>query len=436
LGVELNGQLVVAVLAGLGVTALLLGVIGLLRRRARVLRQLSFPLSVAALAAGLKVMTLFGVEKLEPLAKGVDWLFLLAGVLLAIRIAAMYYLDVHLFHSRGVRLPPLLPPVLVTVAYLIAGFVILRVAYPGLELQGIVATSAITSLVLGLALQPILGNFFSGLVISLERPYRINDWIKVGDVEARVVDITWRTTHLRTRDNDNLIYPNAEIANREIINFYYPHPLHLERVEVGVHYRTPPYRVKAAMLAAASRVDGLLEKPSPEVFVLEFGDSAILYELRVWIEDIAGRPKIESDIRTEIWEEFHRRDITIPFPIRTLEIEPKAGTLALKRAAAEAESKPQARLYVSAGPDRGRTLHLGEDPITIGRSSACDLSLKVPQASKEHCRIEWRENGYWMVDLGSQFGTQVNGKKAEERRLQDLDEISIGGDSLRFESHG
>ena len=92
-----------------------------------------------------------------------------------------------------------------------------------------------------------------------------------------------------------------------------------------MHYRTPPYRVKQALLDAADRTEGVLEKPSPEVYLLDFGDSAILYELRIWIEDIAHRPRIGSHCRSEIWEEFRRQGITIPYPIRTLEFEGSGG---------------------------------------------------------------------------------------------------------------
>lgn len=428
-------QLGLAILAGCAVMALLVFVIRLLQRRNRVLRQLGFPLYVGALVAGLEVATLFRVEALAGVEQGLGWLLVFFVVVAAIRLAGLYYFDVYLFSSRGVRLPPLLPPVFVIAAYLLAALIILRQAFPELDVTPILATSAITSLVLGLALQPILGNFFSGLVISLERPFRINDWVKVGDVEARVVDITWRTTHLRTRDNDNVILPNAEIANQEILNYYYPHPLHLERIHVGVHYRTPPYRVKSALLAATRQVKAVLEKPSPEVYVNEFGDSAIDYELRVWIEDIAQRPRIASDIRAEIWEEFRRRGITIPFPIRTLEIEPRAGTLGIKRAVeSRGEGAAEGRLYVARGPDRGAATALGEEPVTIGRSSACDLTLGGGRISKEHCRVEWRGDGYFVVDLGSQFGTIVNERKVEEQRLADLDRIEVGEDVLRFES--
>ena len=119
-------------------------------------------------------------------------------------------------------------------------------------------------------------------------PFRINDWILVGDQEGRVTSITWRTTHLRTRDNDNLIFPNAKIAGETVLNYLYPHALHMERIYVGVHYRTPPYRVRAALVSAGGRVDGVLDKPHPQVYTFEFDDSAITYELRVWINDMAG----------------------------------------------------------------------------------------------------------------------------------------------------
>ena len=135
------------------------------------------------------------------------------------------------------------------------------IAFPGLNIGPLLASGAVTSLVLGLALQPILGNFFSGLVISLERPFRIDDWIEYQGIEAKVVGITWRTTRLRTRDNDDLVVSNARIAQEDVKNFYYPHPLHMERIYVGVHYRTPPYRVKQALLRAAARVDKVLDKP-------------------------------------------------------------------------------------------------------------------------------------------------------------------------------
>ena len=96
----------------------------------------------------------------------------------------LYYFEIYLHAKRGMRLPPLLIGVSFLVAYLVVGLLIFRVAFPDVGIAPLLATSAVTSLVLGLALQPILGNFFAGLVITVERPFRINDWIRYGGRRA------------------------------------------------------------------------------------------------------------------------------------------------------------------------------------------------------------------------------------------------------------
>ena len=289
--------------------------------------------------------------------------------------------------------------------------------------------TAITSLVIGLALQPILGNIFAGIVIGLEKPYRINDWIKLGDVEGRVVSISWRTTQLRTRESDNLIIPNAKMAEDRILNYYYPHPMHLEKIVVGADYKTPPYRVRQALFAAAAGVPGVLEKPTPDVYVLAFADSSINYELRVWIEDIAQRPRIGSDIRSRVWEEFAKRGITIPFPMRTIEMAPRP-----RRAAGERPAT--ARLFVAAGPEAGQELAIGSARVLVGRTRTCDLPLTDTQASKEHIAIELQPEGFVLTDLETSNGTKLNGAPVTRAVLQPMDRIFIGDTVLVFEADG
>jgi hypothetical protein len=349
-----------------------------------------------------------------------------------LRLAGLFVFDVQL-QQKGLRLPPLLPAVSMFLVYLVAGFITLKVTFPQYDITPLVATSAVTSLVLGLALQPILGNFFAGLVISLEKPFRINDWIRVGEHEGRVVAITWRTTHLRTRDNDNVVIPNGKIADERVLNYYYPHPVHLERILVGVHYKTPPYRARRALMEAAAGVAGVLDKPTPEVYLVAFSDSAVTYELRVWIDDVAQGPRIASDLRQRIWEELQREGLTIPYPTLTLEIPPRAR----RRAATgeeEAGGPPPARLFVAEGAERGQTLVLDGQPATVGRSRSCALHLSEAQASKEHLKIEWTPEGYVMTDLGSSFGTRVNGRAASRVALRPLDRIAVGDTVLVFES--
>jgi small-conductance mechanosensitive channel len=434
-GLEMSPMVVttLALLASVGTFAALVVLVTWLQRKVFLIRQLAFPLWVAAAAAGVEAFILAqpGYRPAD-MHRALLWLLLFCGLALVLRLLGLYLFDIHLYAQKGVRTPPLLTAVTMAVIYLVTGLITLRLMVPNLDVTPLVATSAVTSLVLGLALQPILSNFFAGLVLSVERPFRINDWIRVGEQEGRVVAITWRTTHLRTRDNNNLVIPNGKLAEERVLNYYYPHPAHMERIKVGADYRTPPYRVRRALLAAVAGVPGALDKPSPDVYVLSFDDSAILYELRVWSNDVVQAPRIASETRARIWEEFKKAGITIPFPIRTLELPPRPRRTPVGEAG---EDRPRpAHLYVAEGPDRGLSLALEGAAVTVGRSRDCELRLNEPKASKEHLRIVWADGAWQLTDLESSFGTQVNSQSATRKTLVPLDRITIGGTVIIFES--
>lgn len=418
-------QIFLAVLSSLGVIVAAAILVEPLARRLLFVRQLRAPLYLAALAGAIKVYTLFQVPQSEIVGRALFWALMFLPIMLLVRFFALYYFDLHLKVHRAVVLPPMIATVAVWTAYFIAGLLTIKVAFPNFNLTALAATSAVTSLVLGLALQPILANFFAGLVITAERPFRINDWVRIGDREGRVVGITWRTTQLRTRNNDNLIIPNGKIADAEMINFYQPHKLHMERINVGLHYSTPPYRARRVLIDALAGLDGVLDNPTPEVYVLSFDDSSVLYEVRIWIEDYANQPRISSEVRSRIWEACRKAGISIPYPIRTLELAPRPS-----RAAAR---EPKARLFVTDGDDRGQLFRLGAAPATIGRSRTCDLALTDPQASKEHLRVEWTGSAWQLTDLGSSFGTKVNGQPVAQTELRDLDRIGVGNSVIVFE---
>jgi hypothetical protein len=161
----------------------------------------------------------------------------------------------------------------------------------------------------------------------------------------------------------------------------------MERIYVGAHYRTPPHRVERALLDAAARVEGLVENPSSQVFTVRFDDSAITYELRVWTEDISSLPRIRRQCHREIWEEFRRHAIPIPFPIRTLEIEPRARTLEVVTAEKPTVAAVTASLWVAEGPDRGKAIVLLDGKsVLVGRSSHCDLAATRRVTCSRICR--------------------------------------------------
>ena len=429
-------RMTLAILGSAGLLSLLIVVVAALGRRFFWLRQLAFPLYVGAGVAALEVFRLIEPDY-QPAAmrEALGWAGLFLGLITVFRLLGMYLFEVHLTARRGMRLPPLLPAVSMLLVYLVTALVTLRISFPKLDVAPLIATSAVTSLVLGLALQPILGNFFAGLVISVEKPFRINDWIKVGEQEGRVMAITWRTTHLRTRDNDNLVIPNSKLADERVLNFYYPHPLHMERIKVAAHFDEAPYHVRRVLLDCAAGVAGVLDKPAPDVYVLAFDPSAVVYELRIWIEDMAQGPKIASDVRARVWEEFHKEGIVIPYPIQTLEISRSEHPRHAAERRLAQEGPPPARLYVAEGAERGQSLALdGTGQVLIGRSRACALPLTDPNASKEHLRIAWEDGDWVMTDLGSSRGTRVNGKPETRAVLRPFDRIAIGDTVMIFES--
>jgi small-conductance mechanosensitive channel len=421
-------RLVIAFLASIALTALLCAV-WLSLRRFVLIKQLTFVLVVASFAAGMRLFVEIEPATRDSFKDALSWVVIFLAAAAVIRIASLLVFEVIL-PGRGFRPPEALPTVSVSLAYLIAAMVTIKLVWPAMEMGGVLGASAVTSLVLGLALQPILGNFFAGFVVSVEKPFRINDWIHVGEHDGRVIAINWRTTHVRTRENDTVIIPNSKVADGELLNYFYPNPMRLEAIRVGVHYRHPPYRVREVMLRAVVGVPGTLAKPTPDVFLITFGDSAIVYELRVWIEDIADQPKIRSLVQMNIWEEFKRSGIAIPFPIRTLELAPRP-----KTAARAADVPPAAGLFVVMGPEAGTEVPLAASPALVGRSQDCQLVLGDHQVSKEHVRIEWNADGFVLTDLGSTHGTKVNGHVVTSARLQPLDRIQIGETVLVFETY-
>jgi small-conductance mechanosensitive channel len=182
--------------------------------------------------------------------------------------------------------------------------------------QQLVTTSAVSAVVLGFALQDTLGNAFAGLAIQSEKPFQVGHWIRVGEHEGRVADVTWRATKLRTKAGNLVILPNNVVSKEPIVNYSEPTaPFRLE-VEVGASYLVPPNKVKAALMEALRRSSRVMPTPTPEVLLVAFADSAITYRVRFWIEDYAADELSRDEVRTAIYYSFQRHDIEIPWPIQ------------------------------------------------------------------------------------------------------------------------
>ncbi len=180
----------------------------------------------------------------------------------------------------------------------------------------LLATSAVSAVVLGFALQDTLGNAFAGLAIQSEKPFHVGQWVRVGDFEGRVAAITWRATKLRTKTGNFVVLPNNIVSKEAIINYSEPAaPTRIE-VEVGASYLVPPAAVKTAIDEAIANAPRALKVPAPDVILGGFDSSAITYRARFWIQDFEHDEHARDQVRTAIYYAFGRHGVEIPWPIQ------------------------------------------------------------------------------------------------------------------------
>jgi len=170
---------------------------------------------------------------------------------------------------------------------------------------------------IGFGSQTVLSNFISGLLLLAERPIRTGDLVEVGGIVGTVDSIGLRSTRIQTPDNFHIIVPNAAFLESNVVNWTHEDPMLRLRVKVGVAYGTRVRKVEELLLQAASEHPRCVSRPSdPTVIFSDFGDSALLFEVRFWIRytEQTDRAAIQSDIRYRIDELFTENGIVIAFP--------------------------------------------------------------------------------------------------------------------------
>lgn len=191
----------------------------------------------------------------------------------------------------------------------------------GVNLSSLAVVAGALGVGIGFGLQNIVSNFVSGLIILAERPIQIGDRVDLGGTVGRVERIGARATHVLTNDNIIVIVPNSEFVTGRVINWTHIDPRVRFRVSVGVAYRSDPRVVEKLLLEIAAGNPHVLQNPQPTVVFKEFGESALVFELRIWSSDMAHRPgALESQINHAIWEKFKAHGIEIPFPQRDLRV--------------------------------------------------------------------------------------------------------------------
>ena len=291
----------------------------LLKRRAGVRLGVVYRLFALALAFYAAITT-YGVQ--TTWRGHVGALVILSGTALVVGLVDRYIWDYYYETRRQIVIPKLLREFTAAVIFLIALLLVLSIGYQAQsELKGLLAGSGVVAIILGFGMQNLLKTLVAGAELQIGKPYKLGDWLKIGDHIGQVTEINWADTRLRTNDAVSIEIPNNKIVEDTITNLSFPTSLHAMRITIGADYGVPPNRVKDALRRAASHAEGIVLDPPPKAYLKDFGDSAILYEIKFWMNSHATYNDLCDAIRTNVWYEFKRQKINIPFPVRTLQID-------------------------------------------------------------------------------------------------------------------
>ena len=170
---------------------------------------------------------------------------------------------------------------------------------------------------IGFGLQGIVNNFVCGLILLFERPLTEGDTIEIVDIgRAYIRKIGLRATIVRTMDEADLIIPNADLVHNQVTNWTLTNRQIRLRVPIGVAYGSDVSMVVETIMTCAREQKEVVKSPLPEVLFMNFGDSSLNFELRVWIQDIDSKMRIRSELYHKIERNFRKLNIVIPFPQR------------------------------------------------------------------------------------------------------------------------
>ena len=311
----MSSYLTIAALAALLV---LLGQVPFLR----VLRAFALPFAGLALAAGGQA----AVEALH--LEGTAWAsaaevaFLVFLGYLAGRAAMLLLFEWILVRRVGLAVPHVVRDVVSLVVNVVLIAAVLKMVL-GIELGALLATSAVLTVILGLALQQTLGNLLAGIAIAWEGRLGPGQWVRVGEVMGQVVEPGWRSVVLRTVLDERVVIPNSRLTDERITLLGDGRqPVAIE-VHLSVSYAASPEEVHRVLAGVVRDLPAVASEPAPQIFTRDLGDNGILYACRVWTTRPFADSALRHELLTRAFAALTRAGMEIPFPQQTMHVAPR-----------------------------------------------------------------------------------------------------------------
>lgn len=190
----------------------------------------------------------------------------------------------------------------------------------GFDLGHLLTALGVGSFVIGLALQEPLGNLFNGIALLIAKPFENEDWVEVGGITGKVVEINWRSVKIINRFSELIVIPNNLLGKERIKNLSRPSKVHAELVEIGFSYGDDPIKVKEVLKNVAESSINVLNSPAPASVILSYEDFYINYGLKFYITDFEDQVLLKDEIMTNIYKASKDNKLTILFPIKEIHL--------------------------------------------------------------------------------------------------------------------
>ncbi|WP_170975787.1 mechanosensitive ion channel family protein [Rhizobium sp. FY34] len=197
---------------------------------------------------------------------------------------------------------------------------VVGVSAAGFDLSSLALVASALSVGIGFGLQNIVSNFVSGLILLVERPFKVGDHIVTGTTEGIVKRISVRATEIETFRKQSIIVPNSDLINASVGNWTHRNRMQRAEILVGVSYDSDPQKVIAVLMDIASSQPNVLQNPEPHVDFIAFGPSSLDFELRFHMADMGDGIAIRAAVRTAILKRFREEGIEIPYPHQDVKI--------------------------------------------------------------------------------------------------------------------
>src|SRR5438067_1187253 len=245
-------------------------------------------------------------------------------IFLGVRALSTIIFDFAFRIRRGYEAPTLVRNIFSLGAFTILFLLVFNRIYSEVNLGALFTTSAIFGVIIGLALQDTLGNFFSGISLHADRPFQVGDVIVVGQQKHTgvVEGITWRAIKIRTFQNHIVLVSNSNAA-KEAIEVAPRNNLNARLVFFGTLYTDSPAKTIHIVREAVHDAENVSRRIVPIVRIRNLGEYAIEWEIKYWLEDYAKYNDTDALVRQRVWYALRRNGLTFAYPTRTIQVERK-----------------------------------------------------------------------------------------------------------------